>query len=195
MRRFGAGFAYSGSSFMSNFHPRAQAPSPFRKPGSLRRIPRLFRQVSGIALLEVMVSMGLVMLISVTATSSILTINRISARNRVLTAARAVVQRNIDNTLSLTWDSSVEPAVLGITAASGVAYDDDAGGTTGMVNLMIQKNGNSQVILLQGNLMRIVTAVTNSEGADIRRITFRLTYNYQKVDYVVEMTTMRTIDD
>ena len=179
---------------MSYLNTRVLAPTPFRKPsGRGWKTPRLLRRVSGIALLEVMMAMGLVMLIAVSATHSILTVNRISARNRVLTAARAVVQRNIDNALSLTWDETVEPAVLGIT--SGTAFDDDTGGVAGMVNLIIQKNGASQVILLQGTLTRIVADVPDSEGADIRRITFRLAYNYQKTDYVIEMTTIRTRDD
>jgi type II secretory pathway pseudopilin PulG len=154
----------------------------------------MLRRSSGFALLEVIVSMGLIMLIAVSATHSILTVNRLSSRNRVLTAARAVVQRNVDNALSLTWDDSVEPAVLGIT--TGTAFDDDAGGVAGMVNLVIQKNASgTQIILLQGTLTRIVSAVANSEGADIRRITFRLNYTYQRVNYVVEMTTIRTSDD
>jgi hypothetical protein len=155
----------------------------------------LLRRFSGFALLEVMMSMGLVMLIAVSATHAILTVNRISARNRVMTAARAVVQRNIDNALSLTWDASVLPAVLATTSATGTVFDDDSGGNANMVNLIIQKNGASQVILLQGVLTRIVVDVPDNEGADIRRITFRLNYNYQRTDYAIEMTTIRTIDD
>ena len=143
--------------------------------------------------------MGLVLLIAVSSTHALLTTNRIAARNRVMTAARAVVQRNIDAALSVAWTTptppDVEPTILQITPAAGSAYDDDSGGTNNMVNLITLKNTSGDLIILQGTLTRVVTAVTNSTGADIRRITFRLTYKYLNTDYTVEMSTFRTIDD
>ncbi len=46
-----------------------------------------------------------------------------------------------------------------------------------------------------GTLWRIVTAVPNVDGAQIRNITFRLDYTYLSRPYSVQMVTERAIDD
>jgi hypothetical protein len=65
-----------------------------------------------------------------------------------------------------------------------------------MVNILIEKRaGGTQAVLLKGVLKRFVSMESNSQSADIRRVTFRLTYNFQRRDFVVEMTGLRAIDD
>jgi hypothetical protein len=139
-------------------------------------------------------SMGLIMLIAMSVTQTFLVSNRNAATNRVLTAARTIVQRNLDTALSLRFDSTTTPAVLAITTAAGQTYDDD-GGADNQVNILIQKVGTTQTVLVKGTLLRIVVAEPNPQNADIRRITFRLTYAFQRRNFIVDMTALRAIDD
>lgn len=139
-------------------------------------------------------AMGLIMLIAMSATQAFLISNRTAATNRVLTAARTIVQRNLDTALSLRFDSTSVPAVLAITPAAGQAYDDD-GGTDNQVNILIQKTATTQTTLVKGTLLRTVLAEANPQNADIRRITFRLSYTFQRRNFNVDMTALRAIDD
>lgn len=148
---------------------------------------------SAFSLVEVMISLGLIGMTIVASVQAMLVSNRMAAANRLTTAARAIVQRNIDTALTLRFDSTVTPAILGIT--TGTNYDDDGGGD-GSVNILTQKNAAGNLVpAVKGTLRRKVTAISNSLGADIRRVEFRLTYTFQNRPYAVEMSTVRTIDD
>ena len=161
--------------------------------GSLRA-SSAHAQTAGFGLLEAIMSMGLIMLIALSTTQTFLMSNRMAATNRVLTAARTIVQRNLDTAMSLRFDSTTVPAVLAITSASGSVADDDGGGDN-QVNILIQKTGTTQTNLVKGTLTRTVLAEANPQGADIRRITFRLNYVFQRRNFNVEMTALRAIDD
>lgn len=139
-------------------------------------------------------AMGLIMLIALSTTQTFLVSNRMAATNRVLTAARTIVQRNLDTAMSLRFDGTTVPAVMAITPAAGVVSDDD-GGADNQVNILIQKTGSTQNVLVKGTMTRIVVAQTNPQNADIRRVTFRLAYTFQRRNFNVEMTALRTIDD
>ena len=150
--------------------------------------------VGGFGLIEAIMAMGLIMLIALSTTQTFLVSNRIAATNRVLTAARTIVQRNLDTAMSLRFDESTVPAVLAITSATGAVTDDD-GGSDNQVNILIQKTGSTETVLVKGTLTRIVLAESNPQSADIRRITFRLAYTFQRRNFTVEMTALRAIDD
>jgi hypothetical protein len=164
--------------------PRHDAPRSFARSGC----------IGGFGLLEAIMAMGLIMLIALSTTQAFLTSNRIAATNRVLTAARTIVQRNLDTALSLRFDGGNVPAVLAITPPTGQTYDDD-GMADGQVNILIQKTGATQTTLVKGTLTRIVLAEANPQNAVIRRITFRLTYNFQRRNFTVDMSAIRAIDD
>lgn len=144
--------------------------------------------------MEAIMAMGLIMLIALSTTQTFLVSNRIAATNRVLTAARTIVQRNLDTAMSLRFDGDNVPSVLTITPSTGTVTDDD-GGSDNQVNILIQKTGSTQTTLVKGTLTRIVLAEPNPQGADIRRVTFRLTYPFQRRNFAVEMTALRAIDD
>lgn len=153
------------------------------------------RRLAAFGLLEAIMAMGLILLIATSVTQTFLVSNRVAATNRVLTAARTIVQRNLDTALSLRFDSTNVPPVLAITPSAGQIYDDDGGGDN-QVNILIQKTGATQTTLVKGTLTRIVIAEPNPpQNADIRRITFRLTYAFQRRDFTIDMTSMRAIDD
>ena len=138
---------------------------------------------------EVLVA-SLVLLISYIAlTQSFTVMNRRAAVSRLTTNARVIVERNIAQALSVPFSASVQPAILAPTSASGTAYDDDGNGD-GQVNLMVQDS--SGAVQIKAVLTRIVTAVANPEGADLRRVTFRVAYTYRTRNYSYQMTTLRT---
>jgi type II secretory pathway pseudopilin PulG len=143
-------------------------------------------------LLEVMVAAAVLVMTAVGATHALLTANRLAAASRVLTGARAVVQRNIDTALTVTFSQASQPAILAITPAAGTVYDDD-GGFDNTIQIAVQDNGG--IVVATGTLTRIVMAVANSDGADIRQVTFRLDYSYGGRNQSVSMSTMRSIDD
>ena len=139
-----------------------------------------------------MVAAGVLTLVIVGATVALLTSNRIAAASRVWTGARAVVQRNIDTALTVSFSNTSSPAILAFTPATGTAFDDD-GGFDNTIQIAVQDNGS--LIVATGVLTRIVTAVANPDNADIRQITFNLTWTYQGRTQTISMSTMRAIDD
>jgi len=145
------------------------------------------------SLVEVMVAMGLLLITIVAPAQAMLVSNRLAASNRVMTAARAIVQRNIDTALTLRFDSTMVPSILGFSAG---ANHDDEGDGDGSVSILTQKDASGNLVpVIKGTLRRKVTAVSNPQSADIRRVEFRLTYTFQNRNYAVEMSTVRTIDD
>jgi hypothetical protein len=117
--------------------------------------------------------------------------NRKAAVMRTLSNARAVVQRNIDTAMGVPLTASSVPPILAITTASGAVYDDDGGGDN-LVNIALLRAGTSA--WLKGTLTRTVVAEANADNADIRRVTFSVSYTYRGRPYSFSMTTMRTID-
>ncbi len=148
------------------------------------------------ALVEVVVALGLLTLMVVSSTQAMMQANRQSAIMRTLTAARGIVQRNIDTALTVGWSFNNEPAMLALTSATGTPYDDDAppaSNTDGVVQIAVMEDGTTATV--PGTLWRIVAAVANADGAQIRRVTFRLDYTYLGRPYSVQMVTNRAIDD
>ena len=74
---------------------------------------------------------------------------------------------------SQSFPQSSPPTILSYTP--GQVWDDD-GGFDNTIQIAAQDNGT--LIVATGTLTRIVTAVLNADGADIRQITFRLDYSY-----------------
>jgi hypothetical protein len=156
--------------------------------GNLRRI----RSCAGILLAEALVAAGVLALVIVGGTHALLTANRLAAASRVLTGARAVIQRNIDTALTVTFSQASQPTILAPTLNGPERYDDD-GGFDNTVQIAVQDNGT--LVVASGTLWRTVTAVANADNADIRQVTFRLDYTYQGRAQSISMSTMRSIDD
>ena len=85
------------------------------------------RRSGGFALVEVMMGAVLIGLIAVGSVQALGAMNRNATDYRVMTNARAIVQRNIDSALSVTASTTSIPAILATTSAGGSAYDDDGG--------------------------------------------------------------------
>ena len=144
----------------------------------------------GFTIAEVIISAIVIAVVYISATQTVMLANRRSAAARLRTNARVIVERNIDQALAAPFGTATSvPAILGTTSPAGVTYDDDGNGDN-KVNLMVQDTGGPT--LIDGTLTRIVTAVANPEGADIRRVTFHLDYMFRGRAYTYEMTTLRT---
>lgn len=164
--------------------PDGPAPPPVR---GMQRSGRRSTQ-AGIALVQVIIAMGMIALCGAAGLRALIEMNRKAAAMRTLSQARAIVQRNIDSAMGVTFNASLCPGILALT--SGSTYDDDGGGDN-LVNVSVGRSGNSVV---KGTLTRTVTAVANPDNADIRKITFNLSYTYRLKTYNFAMTTIRAMD-
>lgn len=140
-----------------------------------------------------LVAMGVLALVLMSSITGLLNSNRQAAAYRAMTAARVIVERNIETALATTWNATSTPAILATTTTSGAVYDDD-GGNDNKVNIMVQ-NSSSSNVLLKGTLTRIVTDEPNPRSAPLKRVTFRINYTFRGRAYSTEMTTLRATDD
>lgn len=160
-------------------------------PSTLGNLMRL-RQRAGIMLAETLVAAAVLAIVTVGTSQALLIANRIAAASRVLTGARAVLQRNIDTALVSTFTQNTEPAILAITPAGGAVYDDD-GGFDRTIQIAVQDNGTA--VVASGTMTRTVLAVANADSAVIRQVTFTLQYTYRGRPVTLSMSTIRSRDD
>jgi type II secretory pathway pseudopilin PulG len=146
---------------------------------------------AGFTLVQVMVAAAIIVMVGLGSVQALMLMNRKAATMRLMNNARAVVQRNIDTAMGVPFTSTSTPAILATTTSSGSVYDDDAGGDN-LVNIALLRAGTSAWI--KGTLTRTVVAESNADNADIRRVTFSLSYTYRGKVYSFAMTTLRTQD-
>lgn len=164
-------------------------------------------RTSGVALVEAIVAVMLLTLVIVVSTQAMLQTNRQAAQMRTMAAARGIVQRNIDNALTVAWDSTVEPPILTLTgvltgvtppSAIPVNYNDGSPDPAGPENTQITTTQDDATATgpVSGTLTRAVLDVSTANPiASLRRITIQLGYTYNSRPYSVQMTTERAIDD
>jgi len=138
-----------------------------------------------------MIATAIIVIVGLASVQALVLMNRKAATMRTLNNARAVVQRNIDTAMGVPFTSALPPPILAITPATGAVYDDDGGGDN-LVNVALLRDGATAFI--KGTLTRFVIAESNADGADIRRVTFSLSYTYRGRPYSYAMTTLRTLD-
>jgi hypothetical protein len=148
---------------------------------------------AGILLVELVVAMSVLTLVVAAGIGGLLVANRYAAANRALTAARLVVERNIERALSVSYDLANVPPILAVTGAGGVVWDDDGGGD-GMVSILTQ-NATGNTAHLKGTLRRSVSLEPTPNNAGVRRVTFRLDFTYLGRPLTAQMTTLRAVDD
>jgi hypothetical protein len=107
-----------------------------------------------------------------------------------MTNAREIVQRNIETAVGVPFSTANVPSILAITSASGSTWDEGVAGNN-PVTLYASRDGTMKVT---GTLLRIVTAEPNTLSADIRRVTFRLSYVIYGRNLSYELTTIRAKD-
>ena len=158
-----------------------------------------FSSIRGLSLLEIVFAMAFSIFLAIAITTSLLTSQRIAARVRLLTNARAIVQRNIDAAAGIAFTSGSIPDILAITSSSGVVCDDDGGSGSPVENIQVLRTGTTA--LVTGTLTRIVSAepvIVSGTAADasvlVRRVTFKIDYDYLSLHYTHSETTLRSAD-
>jgi hypothetical protein len=167
------------------FHFSIPPPNIPSRVSQMRRIVH----PSAFALVQALIASGIIVIGGLASVQALVMTNNKAASMRTLNNARSIVQRNIDAAMSVPFSASVQPAILGFTAA--VPYDETGGAAT-TVNIVTSRDGVGSVV--RGTLWRSVTAEPNADGADIRRIKFRVDYTYRLRKYSFEMTTLRAPD-
>ena len=87
--------------------------------------PKSRIQRAGFSIVQVMVAMGVIIICGIAGVQALVHVNQKAAAMRLMTNARAVVQRNLDTALCVPFSSTIQPAILAITGAGGVVFDDD----------------------------------------------------------------------
>ena len=145
---------------------------------------------SGLTFVEIAVSVALLGVVFATVLGTLIVLNRNATSTRLMTNAREIVQRNIEAAMGVPFSTSNVPSVLALTSSSGQVWDE---GITGNdpVTVYASRDGTLKVT---GTLTRIVTAEANSLGADIRRVTFRISYTLYGRNLSYQLTTIRSKD-
>jgi hypothetical protein len=145
---------------------------------------------SGLTLVEVAVSVALLGLVFATVLGTLIILNRNAASTRLMTNVREIVQRNIEAAVGVPFTTTNVPSILAITTSSGVAWDEGIAGNN-PVSIYTSRDATTSIT---GTLLRIVTAEPNSLSADIRRVTFRLSYTFYGRNLSYELATIRAKD-
>ena len=148
------------------------------------------RRECGLTFVEIAVSLALIGLVFATVLGTLIILNRNATSTRLMTNAREVVQRNIETAVGVPFTTSNVPSILAITPDTGTNWDEGIPGND-PVTIYTSRDG---TLKITGTLLRIVTAEANSLSADIRRVTFRLTYTLYGRNLSYELTTIRAKD-
>ena len=163
----------------------------FSQPSTRPSVVRSARR-RAYTLMEVLVASVILLMVGISATRSLGVINQRAATSRMRLNARAVVERCITRSLNAPFSASSEPFILGLTAE--VRYDDSDDSTPAVTDpydipIMVQDTGGNSIVFAK--LWRTVTAVSNAEGVDIRKVTFRIEYLSRGKPYTYSSTTVR----
>lgn len=161
----------------------AVSPDSVVSPSALGR----GRATGGFSMVQALIAMTIVVIAGLASVEALVLTNRKAAAMRTVNNARAVVQQNIDTALGVPFPANAAaPAILGL------------GSTTTSVPIAVARNGVSQIV--SGTLTRDVSVQgdpanpLNPAEADVRRITFQVSYTYRSRPYTVSMTTLRSTD-
>ncbi len=145
-------------------------------------------------IVEVTVAVAILAAFGVGAIEALLSLNRGAASTRVMTAAREVVERNMEAAMTVPFTAASVPPVLALT--SGTGWDENSDVALGSVNipLVVARDGTA---LVSGTLKRTVELTSTATfHPDTRRITFALSYSVNgrsKPDY--SLTSIRSPDE
>jgi prepilin-type N-terminal cleavage/methylation domain-containing protein len=178
-----------GNSAVMNYVLKTNA---VRKPGEISRFPALqARPDEGMTLVEIAIGVAVLGLVAAAAIAALMVLNKNAVSTRIMTNAREIVQRNIETAVAVPFTSTSIPTILAATASNGATWEDDGDGDN-QETIYQSRDGSGPIV--KGTLTRTVTAETNTPGADIRRVNFRLSYTLFGRAMSYEMTTIRATD-
>lgn len=158
------------------------------------------RRAQGFTLMEIVFAMLVCVLMGIAILNSLIVSYRFAARARLLTNARAIVQRNVDAAAGVAFTGTASPpTILALTTGSGVVCDDDGGTGAPVESIQLLRSGSN--VTVSGTLRRIVTTepvvvsgTTVNGNAVVRRVTFQVDYDYLNRHYTHSETTLRAAD-
>lgn len=160
---------------------------------------------SGFTVAEVVIAMGAAVLIGTGVIFGLEMCERFAADARLLTNARSIVERNIDQALKVSFTSANTPALLATTGTAGVLYNDGYPSATPYpspyTNLPLEpiafaRSNNNSVTMVSGSLTRMVVPYPNPSGPNnVLQVSFRVDYVYRSRPYSFSLVTLRARDD
>ena len=154
---------------------------------------------TGFTLIEVCVATSFAILMGAVLIETLLQSERFAASTRLMTNARAIVQRNLNAAAGVVFNdpTSPPPLLATTTGSTGVVCDDDGSSNAGtpIENIQLLRSGTN--IAVTGTLRRIVSAepVPEASTATVRRITFQIDYDFRSRHYTYSETTLRASDN
>jgi len=170
--------------------------SSLPQPSGFLRQPLL--RTGGFSMLEVIASMVITVIVASAVIATLLNSQTFAARTRLMTNARLIVQRNVETALGIAFTSVSQPDMLKKTENANGEIFRENGGQSDTMTVAITGDGDTVV---EGTLRRIVTELRDDEKpadartAAIRRVVFRIDYQYLGRDYSYELSTIRAQDD
>ncbi|MEK0449587.1 MAG: hypothetical protein RL088_1855 [Verrucomicrobiota bacterium] len=150
----------------------------------------LGRPLRAFTLIEVIVACSVIAIAFGGIMHAMILLNRQAMLSRIQTNARVVVQRNIERALAEKFTPIQIPEILELTDSSGKPWNDD--GSSAPVAVVVENGGST--VTIPGVLNRIVTQIANPNGADIRRVTFSLSYPFRGRTLSYSASTIRSRD-
>jgi Tfp pilus assembly protein PilV len=138
----------------------------------------------GIVLVQVLVSMVIIVICGGAGIRALIEMNRKAAAMRTLNQARAFVQSKLDYAMGMSFTKDSVPTEF----AYGTSPETS-------VNLVVSRTDKTVV---PGFLTRIVSSMTAYPGdlsaPDIRKLTYKIRYDYRQKSYYYEMSSIRATD-
>ena len=153
-------------------------------------------RVSGLTIVESMISVAVLATFAVSATLCLIGFNKWAANDRNATAAMIIVQDHIDQALAAIYNVNQVPIILQPTAA-GTDIDGD-GVTDGVLDStqpVVVTRDSLQTAVVPANLYRRVTAVGTAYGldndVDLLQVSFLIRYVYRGKTYYARAVTLK----
>jgi len=152
------------------------------------------RKLAAVSLVEVVMATAIISLYATAAVPALLTMNQNAASSRVITAAKEVVDRNIEAAGAVPFVSSSVPAILAVTSGTVNCGDYAYPGVNNPIALIVDSNGNP---LITGTLSKSVSLWNASDPTDnpnTRVVTFTVNYTVFHRQQSYTATTIRAPD-
>ncbi len=152
------------------------------------------KRSAGVSLIEVVMATAIISIYATAAVPALLTMNQNAASSRVITAAKEIVDRNIEAAGAVPFVSSSVPAILAVTSGTVACGDYAYTSVSNPVPLIVDSTGVARV---SGTLSRSVSLWNSSDptdNANTRRITFVVKYTMFNRPQIYSASTLRAPD-
>jgi prepilin-type N-terminal cleavage/methylation domain-containing protein len=162
------------------------------------------RNETGLTLVEVVIAIAILALFATVAFGAFSQMNRLASEARLRTLATAMAQHKIEEVVNVPWPSDEpDPAVLavGVNTEANLPLNDNA---LVVFNENDDPPRTSKVANLDGGALATRTTTITLEPGSVeiipgvtkmRRIRVQVAYTFRGRPQLVELSTLRTVDD